>query len=79
LSTTLSTRMTGISLHIQWPLTSQSQGSILKENNRFFAMCQTQRPSRKIEFKTTINGVVGMYIFIRAHKNWFLGMYLHVY
>jgi hypothetical protein len=29
------TRMTGISLHMQWPLTSQSHGSILKENNCF--------------------------------------------
>jgi hypothetical protein len=29
-STTLFTRMTGISLHVQWPLTSQSHGSFLK-------------------------------------------------
>jgi hypothetical protein len=27
-STTLLTRMTGISLHMQWPLTSQSHGSV---------------------------------------------------
>jgi hypothetical protein len=33
LSTTRLTRMTGISLHMQWPLTSQSRGSFLKENN----------------------------------------------
>jgi hypothetical protein len=36
LSTTLSTGMTGISLHMQWPLTSQSHSSILKENNCLF-------------------------------------------
>jgi hypothetical protein len=36
LSNTLSTGMTGIFLHMQWPLTSQSHGSILKENNCFF-------------------------------------------
>jgi hypothetical protein len=29
LSTTLLTRMTGISLHMQWPLTSQSHGSLI--------------------------------------------------
>jgi hypothetical protein len=34
LSTALSTRMTVISLHMQWPLTSQSPGSFLKENKR---------------------------------------------
>jgi hypothetical protein len=33
--TTLSTGMTGISWHMQWPLTSQSHGSILKANNYF--------------------------------------------
>jgi hypothetical protein len=33
LSTSLLTGMTGISLHVQWPLTSQSHGSFLKENN----------------------------------------------
>jgi hypothetical protein len=33
LSTTLTAGMTGISLHMQRPLTSQSHGSILKENN----------------------------------------------
>jgi hypothetical protein len=31
LSIALLTGMTGISLHVQWPLTSQSHGSILKE------------------------------------------------
>jgi hypothetical protein len=30
------TGMTGISLHMQWPLTSQSHGIVLKENNCFF-------------------------------------------
>jgi hypothetical protein len=34
LSTTLLTGMTGVSLN--WPLTSQSHGSFLKENNCFF-------------------------------------------
>jgi hypothetical protein len=29
-------RMTWISLHVQWPLTSQLHGSFLKENNCFF-------------------------------------------
>jgi hypothetical protein len=33
LSTTLSTGMTGISLQMQRPPTSQSHGSIQKENN----------------------------------------------
>jgi hypothetical protein len=37
-STTLSTRMTAISLHVQWPLTSQWHGGILKENNCFFLL-----------------------------------------
>jgi hypothetical protein len=35
-STILSNRMTGISLHMLWPLTSQLHGSILKKNNCFF-------------------------------------------
>jgi hypothetical protein len=35
LSTTLLTEMTGISLHMQWPLISQCRGSFLKENNCF--------------------------------------------
>jgi hypothetical protein len=42
--TTLSTGMTGISWHMQWPLTSQSHGSILKANNYFFIRDQTPRP-----------------------------------
>jgi hypothetical protein len=33
LSTTLLTGMTCISLHMRWPLTLQSHGSFLKENN----------------------------------------------
>jgi hypothetical protein len=37
LSTALLTRMTGISLHVQWALTSQLHGSFLKENN--FLLC----------------------------------------
>jgi hypothetical protein len=41
LSTTLSTGMTGISLHMHWPLTLQSHGSIIKENNCFFVTDQT--------------------------------------
>jgi hypothetical protein len=36
LYTTLLTRMTSISLHMQWPMTSQSHGSFLKENNCWF-------------------------------------------
>jgi hypothetical protein len=35
LATTLATGMTGISLHMQWPLTLQLHGSIIKENNWF--------------------------------------------
>jgi hypothetical protein len=35
MSTTLLTGMTSISLHMQWPLTSQLHGSFLKENNCF--------------------------------------------
>jgi hypothetical protein len=44
LSTTLLTRMIGIFLHRQWPLTSQSHGSFLKENYCFFVVDQTPRP-----------------------------------
>jgi hypothetical protein len=44
-STTLLTGMTGISLHMQWPLTSQLHGSFLKENNSFFVMDQTPHPT----------------------------------
>jgi hypothetical protein len=34
--TTLLTEMTGISLHMQWPLTSQSHDSFLKEKKQLF-------------------------------------------
>jgi hypothetical protein len=44
LSTTLSTGMIGISLHMQWSLTSQSHGSILKEINCFFLLRIKQTP-----------------------------------
>jgi hypothetical protein len=37
------TRKTGILLHMQWPLTSQSHDSFLKENNWFFVTDQTPR------------------------------------
>jgi hypothetical protein len=40
-STTLLTGMTGISLHMQWPLTSLSHGSFLKKNNWCFVMDKT--------------------------------------
>jgi hypothetical protein len=40
-SSTLLTGMTGISLHLQWPLASLPHGSFLKENNWFFVMDQT--------------------------------------
>jgi hypothetical protein len=30
--------MSGISLHMQWPLTSQLHGSFLKENKCFFSL-----------------------------------------
>jgi hypothetical protein len=43
LSTTLYIGMTGISLHMQWPLTSQSHGTFLKEHF-FFVTDQTPRP-----------------------------------
>jgi hypothetical protein len=32
------TGMTGISMHMQWPLTSLSHDSFLKENDRFFSL-----------------------------------------
>jgi hypothetical protein len=61
LSTALSTWMTGISLHMQWPLTSQLHGSILKENNFFcygssstpikLHAHQTPRPSNSTPIK----------------------------
>jgi hypothetical protein len=38
LSTTLLTGMTSISLHVQWPLNSQSHGSFLKKNNCFLML-----------------------------------------
>jgi hypothetical protein len=41
LSNTLLTEMTGSSLHMQLPLTSQLHGSFLKENNWFFFMYKT--------------------------------------
>jgi hypothetical protein len=44
LSATLLTRMTGISIHVQWPLTSQSNGNFLKENKWFVIMDQTPCP-----------------------------------
>jgi hypothetical protein len=40
----LLTGMTGISLHMQWPLTSQLHGIALKENNWLFITDQTPRP-----------------------------------
>jgi hypothetical protein len=43
LSSTLLTGMTGISLQMKWPQTSQSYGSFLKENN-FFVTDQTPWP-----------------------------------
>jgi hypothetical protein len=41
LSTTLLTVRTGFSLHVQWPQTSQLQGSFLIENNWFIVSDQT--------------------------------------
>jgi hypothetical protein len=43
-STTLLTGMTGNSLHMQWPLTSQLHGSVSEENNWFFVTDQTPCP-----------------------------------
>jgi hypothetical protein len=41
------TGMISISLHMQWPLTSQLHGSFLKENNCFFFITdQTPRPQK---------------------------------
>jgi hypothetical protein len=43
----LLTGMTGISLHMQWPLTSQSHGSVSqREQLDFFVMDQTPCPKR---------------------------------
>jgi hypothetical protein len=50
-STTLLTGMTGISLHMQWPLTSQSHGTVSqKEQLFFFVTDQTPRlyPARSL-------------------------------
>jgi hypothetical protein len=59
-STTLSTGMTGISLHMQWPLTTQLRGSILKENNWFFVMDQSPlTPSTLCLFITSRAQCVG--------------------
>jgi hypothetical protein len=42
--TTLLTGMTGNSLHMQWPLTSQSHGSVSQRQQLFFGMDQTPCP-----------------------------------
>jgi hypothetical protein len=41
--TTLLTGMTGISLHLQWPLTPQSHGSFTQREPLFFVRDRTQR------------------------------------
>jgi hypothetical protein len=46
--TTLLTGMTGISLHMQWPLTSQSHGSFSQREQLFFVMYQTPGPLAKL-------------------------------
>jgi hypothetical protein len=46
LSTTLSTGMTGISLHMQCPMTPQSHGSFLKENNWFLRYGSNSTPTQ---------------------------------
>jgi hypothetical protein len=44
-STTLLTGMTGISLHMHWPLTSQLHGSVSQREQLFFFVTdQTPRP-----------------------------------
>jgi hypothetical protein len=47
-STALLTGMTGISLHMQWPLTSQSHGSVSKRKISFFVTDQTPCPFKCI-------------------------------
>jgi hypothetical protein len=44
LSTTLLTKMTGISLHMPWPPSSKSHFSFLKENNCFFCYGSNSTP-----------------------------------
>jgi uncharacterized membrane protein len=43
-STTLLTGMTGISLHMQWPLTSQSHGSFSLREQLFFCYGSNSTP-----------------------------------
>jgi hypothetical protein len=43
-STTLFTGMTGISLHMQWPLTSRPHGSVSQREKMVFGMDQTPHP-----------------------------------
>jgi hypothetical protein len=43
-STTLLTRMTGSSLHVQWPLTSQLHGSVSQREQLFFCYGSNSTP-----------------------------------
>jgi hypothetical protein len=50
-STTLLTGMTGISLHMQWPLTSQSHGSDSQRDQLvFFVKDLTPRPLKNLNY-----------------------------
>jgi hypothetical protein len=44
-STTLLTRMTDNSLHMQWPLTSQSHGSVSQREQLFFCYGSNSTPN----------------------------------
>jgi hypothetical protein len=48
ISTTLLTRMTGISSHVQWPLTYQLHNSFSQREQLFFIVDQTSRPKVSI-------------------------------
>jgi hypothetical protein len=52
----LLTRMTGNSLHMQWPLTSLSCMAVsLKENNRFFVADQTPRLKNDLKILNSLD------------------------
>jgi hypothetical protein len=48
--------MTGISLHMQWPLTSQSHGNFSQRKQLFFVTDQTPRPRASTSMYVTPGG-----------------------
>jgi hypothetical protein len=55
-SATLLTRMTGLSLHVQWPLTSQSRDHFLKEDKCFLLRIKIH-PCRSLYWDPAANKI----------------------